>query len=421
MKAAILVIGDELLGGRCQDTNSGWLCGALCSLGIGVSEVRSGPDDMDWIAAAMSDLSDDCDLLLVTGGLGPTPDDLTREGLAKFLNVELVEDERAFSWIEASFIESGLEMNSSQSRLATRPSGATCHRNHAGTAPSIHVDGESCAIWLLPGPPRELHDAWRRHVCPWLSDNGILGRNVEPVTIKCFGLIEASLEERLGPLADRSNKPLAGTRISGGEFHLHVDPCGVDQVVMDACVRSARERLSPYDFGTDDEVLAGVVGSLLQERGQSLSTAESCTSGLISSAIVDVPGSSDWFRGGWVVYSNEMKIDCLELSPSIIEASGAVSREVVEAMARGSIARSGSDWALAVSGIAGPGGGTAEKPVGTVWIACHGPGVEVQRCFRFTGGRSIVRQRAAAASLQMLRWCLAGHDPKTVMSWDAGS
>ena len=135
MKAAILVIGDELLGGRCQDTNSGWLCGALCSLGIGVSEVRSGPDDMDWIAAAMSDLSDDCDLLLVTGGLGPTPDDLTREGLAKFLNVELVEDERAFSWIEASFIESGLEMNSSQSRLATRPSGATCHRNHAGTAP----------------------------------------------------------------------------------------------------------------------------------------------------------------------------------------------------------------------------------------------------------------------------------------------
>ena len=421
MKASILVIGDELLGGRCQDTNSGWLCGELSSLGLAVTQVRTGPDDEDWIASAMSDMTAECDLLLVTGGLGPTPDDLTREGLSTFLGEDLVDDETALSWIKASFSESGLEMNPSQVRLATRPRSATCYRNHAGTAPSIKAHRDSRSIWLLPGPPRELRDAWQRHVRPWLSSEGVSGRTVEPVTIKCFGLIEASLEERLGSLADRSNRPLAGTRISGGEFHLHVDPCGVAQPAMDAYLKAAHERLSPYDFGREDQTLASVAGELLGDRGQTLSMAESCTAGLISSAIVDVPGSSAWFHGGWVVYSNEMKTDCLGIDPVTIDSVGVVSREVVEALARQSIERSGSDWALAVSGIAGPDGGTPIKPVGTVWIACHGPGVESQRCFRFTGGRLVVRHRATAAALQLLRWSLQGHDPMTPMSWDAES
>lgn len=418
MKAAILVIGDELLGGRCQDTNSGWLCRELAALGIHVEEIRSGPDDRIWISQAMSDMTSKCDLLMVTGGLGPTPDDLTREGLSDFLDDPLVVDEMASSWIVATFSDANLEMGPSQLRMATRPSAARCFRNHVGTAPSILAEQDTASLWLLPGPPRELHDAWSRHVCEWLSQRGVSTQTVQPVTIKCFGLIEAALEERLGSLVARSNRPLAGTRISGGEFHLHLDPCGVDQRVLDDCVSVAHERLRPYDFGRDSQTLASVIGEMLSSRGERMSTAESCTSGLISSALVDVPGSSEWFSGGWIVYSNEMKRSCLGVSEDLFESVGAVSREVVESLARESSLRSGSDWAVAVSGVAGPGGGTPAKPVGTVWIACHGPEVSCQRRFRFTGDRSVIRQRSTSAALQLLRWSLEGHDPMTAMSWD---
>ncbi|MBG83101.1 MAG: hypothetical protein CMJ40_00980 [Phycisphaerae bacterium] len=421
MKASILVIGDELLGGRCRDTNSGWLCSSCASFGIEVLETRCGPDDPGWISRAISEMTIGCDLLLVTGGLGPTPDDLTREGLSEFLSDPLVVDDEAASWIESFFADADLEMGPSQSRLTMRPSTATCYRNHVGTAPAILSEQENTAIWLLPGPPRELHDAWQRHVSEWLSRRGVSGQSVKPVTVRCFGLIEASMEERLGSLASRSNRPLAGTRISGGEFHLHLEPCGADQSTMDACVAAAREKLKPYDFGLDSQSLSSVIGELLRARGERLSTAESCTSGLISSAMVDIPGSSEWFSGGWIVYSNEMKHSCLGVPEDLLASVGAVSREVVEALARNAIFNSGSQWSIAVSGIAGPDGGTPEKPVGTVWIACHGPGMEWQRRFRFRGDRATVRQRATAASLQLLRWCLDGHDPMTPMSWDEPS
>lgn len=419
MKASILVIGDELLGGRCRDTNSGWLCRCCSSLGVEVVEIRSGPDDADWISRAISDMAEACDLLLVTGGLGPTPDDLTREGLSRFLSDPLLLDDEAMSWLESFFADANLEMGSTQSRLAMRPSTARCFRNHVGTAPAILSEHDGTAIWLLPGPPVELRDAWERHVCVWLAERGVSDQPVKPVTIRCFGLIEASMEERLGSLVSRSNKPLAGTRISGGEFHLHLEPCGVDQSAMDDCVARARQMLHPYDFGQGSETLASVVGELLRARGERLSTAESCTSGLISSAMVDIPGSSEWFCGGWVVYSNQMKQSCLGVPEDLIDSVGAVSREVVESLAKNAIASSGSQWSIAVSGIAGPDGGTPQKPVGTVWIACHGPGMECQRRFRFRGDRAIVRQRATAASLQLLRWCLDGEDPMTPMSWDA--
>lgn len=421
MKASILVVGDELLGGRCQDTNSGWLCSRLRALGLEIVEGRCGPDDQSWIASAMSDLAKKSDLVLVTGGLGPTPDDLTREGLSIFLADPLVVDEEAFAWIQEHFSNAGLEMGPSQSRLAMRPSGAACFPNHVGTAPSILSRDEGTAIWLLPGPPRELHDAWERHVKKWLVTQGQRDQVVKPITIKCFGLIEADLESRLGSLADRSHRPLAGTRISQGEFHLHLDPCGVDQASMDECARRARSQLHPYDFGQDAQTLPQIVGVRLKARGETLSTAESCTAGLISSAIVGVSGSSEWFHGGWVVYSNQMKQSCLDVSSELIERDGAVSREVVESLARAATSQSGSDWALAVSGVAGPGGGTPEKPVGTVWIACHGPGMSHQRCFRFSGDRSVVRHRSMMASLQMLRWSLEGVDPLTPMSWDVAN
>ncbi|MEE2907132.1 MAG: CinA family nicotinamide mononucleotide deamidase-related protein [Planctomycetota bacterium] len=418
MKAAILAIGDELLGGRCQDTNSTWLAGHCVKLGVPLLETRSVGDDPTQIVNALRSLLDQVDVVFTTGGLGPTRDDLTRESLANLLGESLEQDGDAGQWLEAFFNERGLEMGASQRRLATRPESGTCYRNHVGTAPSIHAKALSGDIWLLPGPPAEMRDAWTRHVDPWLRDQ--LGGIpvIESVNLKCFGLIEASFEERLGEFTSRDHRPLLGTRVSRDEFLLHVDPAGASDQAMQSCVAECKRRLHPWEFGMGQDTLQSVVGALLRDRGETLATAESCTGGWIGSSIVDIPGSSGWYAGGWIVYSNQMKQNQLGIASNLLEDHGAVSDLVVQSLAESAARIADSQWGLSVSGIAGPEGGTASKPVGTVWIGCHGPGISVERCFQLGTDRMRIRRRAVSMSLQLLRWCLLGEDPMTPTSWD---
>ncbi|MDG2424391.1 MAG: CinA family nicotinamide mononucleotide deamidase-related protein [Phycisphaerales bacterium] len=418
MKAAILAIGDELLGGRCQDTNSTWLSGRCALMGVQVLETRSVGDDLERIVAALQSLLAEADLVFMTGGLGPTRDDLTRESVASLLGQELVEDSGAMEWLEAFFSNRSLEMGASQRRLATRPSGGTCFRNHVGTAPTIHARATHGDLWLLPGPPAEMHDAWDRHVDAWLRE--ALGGVVisKSVDIRSFGLIEATFEERLGESTRRDHRPLLGTRVSRDEFLLHIDPAGVSQDVMESCVKDCSARLHPWNYGTGTDTLQSVVGSLLRDRGEMLATAESCTGGWIGRDIVDVSGSSAWYAGGWIVYSNEMKASQLGVDKAVLEKHGAVSEPVVRSLAESAASLSGAQWGLSVSGIAGPDGGTPDKPVGMVWIGCHGPSGTFARCFNLGTDRMRIRRRAASMSLQILRWCLVGEDPMTPTSWD---
>ena len=418
MDAAILAVGDELLGGRCQDTNSTWLCARCAGLGIRVIETRTVGDDLGKIVDSLQSLSRDVDLVILTGGLGPTQDDLTREAVANFLSSDLIEDSQAMGWLTEFFASRSLEMGESQRRLAMRPSNATCHRNHAGTAPGIHVRGDQADYWLLPGPPFEMQDLWDRHVELWLRDE-LGGVPVsESVDLKAFGLIEARFEELLGDLTRRDQRPLLGTRVSQDEFLLHVDSAGVDASDMDACVDICLERLHPWIYGRRSGSLASIVGSLLLDRGERLATAESCTGGWIGREIVDVPGSSSWFEGGWVVYSNEMKSKQLDVDRALIEHHGAVSEPVVQALAQRAAEKAEAQWSLSVSGIAGPQGGTVDKPVGTVWIGCHGPDGTISRCFNLGKDRTRIRRRTVSMALQLLRWRLLGEDPMTPTSWD---
>ncbi|MCH2152518.1 MAG: CinA family nicotinamide mononucleotide deamidase-related protein [Phycisphaerales bacterium] len=424
MKAAILAIGDELLGGRCLDTNSHWLAVQLARLQISLVETRCIADESSCIIEALRSVCEHVDLVILTGGLGPTPDDLTREALSEAIGQPLVSDEKAAEWIGRYFVDRSLPMADSQARLAQRPERAESYPNHVGTAPSLRCSldrsgADPVVIWALPGPPAELQDAWSRHLEPWLIASASASATVEPVALKSFGLLEADFVVRLGDLADRNRAPRLGTRVSQDVFLLQIDPAGAtrEQTVMTAT--GCRDLLEPYLFGDGHQSLAESLGALLSERGQSMVTAESCTGGMIGASLVGVPGASEWYRGGWVTYANEMKSTCLDVSVECLESGGAVSEEVVRQMARQSRLHSGADWSVAVSGIAGPGGGTSDKPVGTVWIGWSGPDQLHSRLFRLGTDRSRIRMRAVMMSLQLLRWSVLGVDPMTPTAWDA--
>jgi len=416
MKAAILSIGDELVSGVTLDTNAAWLAARLREGGVAVAEVRCVGDDRSDIALAIGDLARRNDLLLITGGLGPTPDDLTREALGDVLTPgePLEEDPDGVDHVERWFQKSGRTMPEANRKQATRPRGATLIENPNGTAPGIRAAHVQCDIVVMPGVPSEMR-AMFDAVAPELIEAE--GRHaIVTRSIHTLGLGESTVAERLGDLLRRDRQPRIGTTSSRFVVSARIYSTGPREEAERAAARDAAEierRLRPYVFGCDGATLPQAVGEMLRERGMTLATAESCTGGMVGELLTTVPGSSDYYAGGWITYSNEMKHAELGVPKELLESHGAVSVPVARAMALGALDAGGADLSISITGVAGPGGGSEDKPVGTVFIGCGYRDADrscdaLVRRFRFRGDRAQIRERSAKTALQIVRFRLLG-------------
>ncbi|MCC5823358.1 MAG: competence/damage-inducible protein A [Phycisphaerales bacterium] len=410
---AILAIGDELTSGERVDTNSAWIASKAAAMGVRTVEHRTVGDDQPRIARAMRDLAAQSTLLITTGGLGPTLDDLTRPALAEVLGSPLVEDPEALAALRKWYTGRSTPMPEANRVQALRPESARRLENPHGTAPGLAATLGQARIFCLPGPPREMCPMFDRFVTPALQAAPQMRVHVR--IVPTFGLGESTVADLLGDLMNRERNPVVGTTASGGIVTCRIrytGPAADADRLLEESIADIRGRLGPavlsgHDPRDDGLALVRSVSDLLRQRGQTVATVESCTGGLLGEMITRLPGSSDVFAGGLLTYTDALKARLAGVDPSLIEQHGAVSREVALAMAAGGLERTGADHALAITGIAGPGGGSEAKPVGTVWIAraCTKSEPEARR-FRFQGGRDWVRQWSAMNALGMLRLSL---------------
>jgi nicotinamide-nucleotide amidase len=412
-RAAVLSVGDELVLGTTLDTNSRTVSIALRDAGFDVVEHRTVADDRAAIEAALRSLAAHASVIISTGGLGPTDDDLTRDALNEITDggAAQVEDPVARIDLDAWFAGRGRAMAAINLRQALRPRSASIVRNLGGTAPGLAASIGGCRVFCLPGPPREMIPMLEGDVIPAIRPAGAPA--IAKRTLGSFGIGESALAEMLGDRMRRGSEPAVGTTASGSIVSVQVVARGADAARRaDDAVADCERAIAPYGFGTEDESLGSALLSACRARGRTLAVAESCTGGLVGGLLTAVAGSSDVFAGGWITYSNDLKRRLLGVPEAVLESHGAVSGECVLAMAAGACERSGATLAVAVSGIAGPAGGVPGKPVGTVWIGVHDAvaGNGRARRFEFPGPRDIVRDRAAKTALQLARWTLLGVD-----------
>lgn len=370
MRIEILTTGTELLLGTTQNTHGKWFGEELFKMGFRVQRLTTVPDG-DAITVALRECVSRADAVIVTGGLGPTSDDLTRESAAEVLGVELIEDEAAMRSLEAFFAIRNKVMAEANRKQAQVLVGADVLPNANGTAPGIYAPprlngAANCAVFLLPGPPRELYPMFREEVAPRLIALAGLGKPPGMLELKIAGVGESDLQQEI----DAKLAEIAGLEVGYcariGEVDLRLIG---DEAAVAAGREVAMERFAKQIFSEDGSSLEATVVRLVAAQGLKLAVAESCTGGLISNRITDVPGSSAVFTHGFVTYANEAKRDLLGVPQEMLDEHGAVSEPVARAMAEGALRSSGADLAVAVTGIAGPDGGTEEKPVGTVWLA----------------------------------------------------
>jgi nicotinamide-nucleotide amidase len=428
-RGAVIAVGDELAIGQSLDTNSQRIALALTARGVRVVEHVAVDDDEGRIAGAIRRLSREAELIILTGGLGPTKDDLTRESLAAVLGEKLVEDAGALAFLEGIEERRGRALTPERRRQALRPASARCLANALGTAPglaaTLEAEGRRVEVFCLPGPPREMMPMLEREVLAAFASDAEEGVAIVTRVLRSFGLAEADAAERLGELMDRARNPMVGITASGGIITVRmraVARAADARAMLDADEALVRERLVGTVFGADNTSLEGVVIDTLRGRGERVITVESCTGGLIGAMLTAMPGSSDVFDGGFVTYANEAKRDAVGVSEELLESHGAVSEPVARAMAEGGLASavgSRATHCLAVTGIAGPGGGSDEKPVGTVFIARarRQHPTEVRR-FLIAGDRDDVRERSAVAALGMLRRALEGGTRTGRLLWE---
>ena len=406
MKAAILSIGDELMLGQTQDTNARWLAGRLADRGVPCVQFRVVPDDLAAQAAALRELAAAAQVVIVTGGLGPTDDDLTREALRVAMGDAnpLVLDAPSLEALDRWFTHRGRSMPDINRRQAMRPSGAECLRNDFGTAPGLRGTVGGSTIVCLPGPPREMEPMFDQFVLPLLPKQAMTTG-----VVHAFGQGESFLAERLGDRMHRERNPLVGTTASGSVVSARVRgrDAAAEPAAMQAELAAIEALWKPFAFGRGTTTLAGALGAALRERGLTMALAESCTGGLAGSLVTAESGSSAWFLGGLMTYANEAKRDLCGVPEALIAEHGAVSAPVAAALARGVRERLRADWAASITGVAGPNGGSDAKPVGTVYIGVSGPGFESVRRFKYPGERAIVRDRAAKTALVLLRLAVA--------------
>ena len=397
-RAEILAIGDELLHGGLLDTNSKWVAGELEAHGIPVHRFTVTGDDPAGLEAAIRDACARADVVVATGGLGPTLDDRTRDAAAAVAGVGLCFDAVSWDQVQHWLRSRGRPVPESNRRQAFLPEGAEPLANGHGTAPGFRMRLGRATFFAFPGVPREMQPMVREHVLPFLV--GDAGRVVTAQHLmRVVGPSEALLGERIESFMVPGRNPAVGVTASHGLLTVRVVATAGSAEAASALCRQTRDQLHPlvaeWLFAEGNEDLNALVVRRLAEAGRTLALAESCTAGLIASRLGDVPGVSAVLRGSAVAYANEAKTALLGVDPSLLAAHGAVSEPVAGAMARGAAERMGADLACAVTGIAGPGGGTADKPVGTVCFACWDRGALRAWTLRVPDlGRAFIRERA---------------------------
>jgi len=414
MRIEIVAVGSELLTPFYQDTNSLFLTRRLNDLGLDVAQKAVVGDNVSDLSAYVRQAPERrVNLMIVMGGLGPTADDVTREGVAEALSRKLVLDEDILKKITERFKRRGREMPLINKKQAYVLEGAKPLENKNGSAPGQWIEHGPMRIVLLPGPPVELTPMFEESVWPRLaaSGRGITVRRVFKIT----GLTESEVDTKIRDVFPRIPELRLTILARPGQVEVHIAAFSQEGArdgpsALERLSRDVLDRLGKNVFSTNGEEIEEVVGTLLRRRKRTLAAAESCTGGLIASRITDVPGSSDYFLEGSVTYSNSSKISRLEVSSELIDAHGAVSPEVARAMAFGVRIKTGADFGLSVTGIAGPAGGTPEKPVGLVYTAlAWNGGVDIEKNF-FLGKRTQVKFQASQRALDMLRRFLEDHE-----------
>jgi len=414
VRAEIVAVGSEMLTPTHLDTNSLFITERLNELGIDLQGKAVAGDDRDVLKAIVADALRRSDLLILTGGLGPTDDDLTRDVVADLIGEPLEYHADIFERIEQRFTSRGLRTPAINRRQAMVPRGAAVLPNKNGTAPGLWIEHDRKLILLLPGPPRELKPMLEAVIQERLL--GLVGASrLFRRVLRITGQSESSVEEKMQPLYAKwlaSPTKIATTILASlGQIELHLTAVATSvdegQRALDDAVTEVRAALGHDLFSTKGESMQEIVGALCRARGFRISAAESCTGGLVMARLTEVPGSSDYVDRGVVVYSNQSKTDLLGVPSDLIEQHGAVSEPVAEAMARGMVKRAGTDLAVGITGVAGPGGGTPEKPVGMVAVAAawaRQNAIETRvRTYKFVGGREMVRFQASQAALDMVR------------------
>lgn len=409
MRLELILTGTELLDGRRADTHGQRLATLLRPIDLSIDRTTIVGDGQAEISDALRGALDRADLIICTGGLGPTVDDRTREAAAEVFGLPLIEDEPTLAHLRELFANFGRAMSDNNRRQAAFPEGATILLNPIGTAAGFAIEAAGKIAIFAPGPPHELEMMAREQVVPFLTAHLPPGDTIASVSLRTFGFTESGLDKRLRAV-DLGEVELAFTATMP-EIILTLTARHHDAEVARARLAAARSAVEGVVgdsvISDDGSELEAVVARLLAQRGQTFATAESCTGGMIAARCTGVSGSSTWFLQGAVTYSNEAKTQRLGVSAELIQSHGAVSREVAEAMAQGMRATSGADWAIGVTGIAGPTGGTIEKPVGTVHMALASTAGVEHWHDRFPGDRWRVRLLATENALDRLRRALA--------------
>lgn len=410
MKVEIITIGDEILIGQIVDTNSAWMAVELNQVGIKVVQITTVSDTPGHLINALNEASSRADIVLMTGGLGPTKDDRTKKVLCEYFNSKLVMHEATLKHVSRFFVSRGLNVNQLNKDQALVPECCTVLFNPVGTAPGMWFEKDGVIFISMPGVPFEMKELMTNQIIPRLKS--ISGSEaIVHKTVHVIGIPESILAETLEAWEDALPSFINLAYLpSPGQIRLRFSAFGNDENILKQNIEEQIHKLQQIIpdsiFGYDNDTLAGVVGRLLVEKNQTMASAESCTGGNIAHLITSEPGSSLWYKGSVVAYANETKVKLLNVNQNFINEYGAVSEQVVTQMAIGARKALNVDYAIATSGIAGPDGGTDEKPVGTVWIAVATPEKTIAKMFNFANNRERNIIRSSQTALNMLRLIL---------------
>jgi nicotinamide-nucleotide amidase len=406
MKAEIIAVGSEMLTPDRVDTNSLFLTEELNKLGIEVVRKSVVGDHREYLSAAFKEALERVELVIASGGLGPTEDDLTRETVAELLGRKLILNDAILRYIEGRFRQLGREMPAVNVRQAMVPEGAEALENPRGSAPGLWIEDHGRRIALLPGPPRELKPMYHEQIQPRLERLGS-GVRMFHRELRVAGMGESAVEQRIKPIYTRYSDVNTTILAAPGEIQIHLrmwtDDASSAQKTLDEIVQGFELALTDRIYSQDGSSLEEIVARLLTMNNATISAAESCTGGLLAQRLTSIAGSSAYFLGGVVCYSNELKTAWADVPPELIQSKGAVSSEVAITLADGIRRRAGSTLGVGITGIAGPSGGSEEKPVGTVHIALSHAGGVKERGVRFPGDREAIRWHASQLALDMVR------------------
>lgn len=405
MKAEIIAVGTELLMGEILNSNSRDIARELYNLGIDVYHQSVVGDNLNRVSKELETAFERADLVITTGGLGPTRDDLTKEAAAHFLKRDMILDEESIKHLEDFFGSRGLPLNEGNKRQAYFPEGAKIIPNENGTAPACIIEFDEKVLVILPGPPREVIPLMEKYIIPYLEKR--TGKVFISDIINISGIGEGHMEEKIMDIIESQENPTVAPYAKEHGLTLRVTASASTEqearLLLEPVVKKICDRLGMDVYAIGDTTLEAVVASLLIEQNLSISVAESCSGGLLAGRLINYPGISKVFKEGFITYSNESKINTLGVDSKILSKYGAVSEEVAKQMAKGAADRAKSDVALSITGIAGPDGGTDEKPVGLVYIGLYLLGeVKVMKMDSW-GSRDNVRRRAVSQALDMLR------------------